>query len=43
MNERALGYFAHEVAVELEGAMLEEVKLKQVSLLGALILEKMCR
>jgi len=43
LNERALSYFAHEVAVELEGALLEEIRLKQVSLLGALILEKMCR
>ncbi len=43
LSERALSYFIHEVALELESSLLEEIKLKKISLLGALLIEKMCR
>ena len=35
--------FIQEVSGELESALLEEIKIKKVSLLGGLLLEKICR
>jgi len=32
-----------EVSRELESALLEEIKTRKVSLLGGLLLEKICR